>query len=131
MSSATVVLKVNQGEPEDQRLVFHEPGHCVIGRAQDCDVRLPMDFAHSDVSRHHCLFEIDPPHVRVRDLGSRNGTFVNGELIGRRLPQQAAEVADAGRGPSRTLHTGDEVRVGITFVRVAVMDEDIEPDYCL
>lgn len=46
-----------------------------IGRAEDCDLRLRNRF----VSRHHCeLIVDDRDHVvRVRDLGSQNGTFVN------------------------------------------------------
>lgn len=47
----------------------------VIGRAADCDLRLPSQF----VSRHHCELLVDHREhaVRVRDLGSQNGTFVN------------------------------------------------------
>ena len=47
----------------------------VIGRAEDCHLQLPSRF----VSRHHCeLIVDDRDHlVRVRDLGSQNGTFVN------------------------------------------------------
>jgi predicted component of type VI protein secretion system len=33
------------------------------------------------VSRHHCVFSIDDFSVRLRDLGSTNGTLVNGERI--------------------------------------------------
>ena len=47
----------------------------VIGRADDCSLRLDSKF----VSRHHCELIIDEREkaVRVRDLGSQNGTFVN------------------------------------------------------
>ena len=33
------------------------------------------------VSRHHCVLLVDGDTVFVRDLGSRNGTFVNGDRI--------------------------------------------------
>jgi predicted component of type VI protein secretion system len=33
------------------------------------------------VSRHHCVFSVDDFSVRLRDLGSTNGTLVNGERI--------------------------------------------------
>jgi pSer/pThr/pTyr-binding forkhead associated (FHA) protein len=49
----------------------------VIGRAEDCDVRPESD----RVSRHHCVFKVDEYTVRIRDLGSKNGTFVNGHAI--------------------------------------------------
>src|SRR5438105_4645102 len=82
--SLEVTLVVNQGTSEERELVFDKQARIVVGRAEDCQVCLPTDYAHSDVSRHHCEFEITPPRIRVRDLGSRNGTFVNGEKIGQR-----------------------------------------------
>ncbi len=49
----------------------------LVGREQDCHLRPNSD----SVSRHHCVFVIDDYTVRLRDLGSTNGTRVNGELI--------------------------------------------------
>lgn len=49
----------------------------LIGREQDCQLRPNSDM----VSRHHCVFSIDDFSVRLRDLGSTNGTLVNGERI--------------------------------------------------
>ena len=34
--------------------------------------------------RRHCLLDINPPDIRVRDFGSLNGTYVNGTMIGQR-----------------------------------------------
>jgi len=34
------------------------------------------------------LLDINPPDIRVRDFGSKNGTFVNGEKIGQREAYQ-------------------------------------------
>jgi pSer/pThr/pTyr-binding forkhead associated (FHA) protein len=50
----------------------------LIGRAEDCDLRLEGDF----VSRHHCILLLDEYTLRLRDLGSKNGTFVNGRRVG-------------------------------------------------
>lgn len=47
----------------------------LVGREQDCDLRPNSEM----VSRHHCVFSVDEYTVRVRDLGSTNGTLVNGE----------------------------------------------------
>lgn len=47
----------------------------LVGREQDCDLRPNSEM----VSRHHCVFSVDDFTVRVRDLGSTNGTLVNGE----------------------------------------------------
>jgi pSer/pThr/pTyr-binding forkhead associated (FHA) protein len=49
----------------------------LIGREQDCQLRPNSEL----VSRHHCVFTVDDFAVRVRDLGSTNGTLVNDERI--------------------------------------------------
>ena len=47
----------------------------MIGRSEDAQFCLPQD---RFFSRHHCILEIAPPQCFLRDLGSTNGTFVNG-----------------------------------------------------
>lgn len=49
----------------------------LVGREQDCHLRPNSDL----VSRHHCVFSIDDYAVRLRDLGSTNGTRVNGKPL--------------------------------------------------
>lgn len=49
----------------------------LIGREQDCQLRPNSEM----VSRHHCVFSLDDYSVRLRDLGSTNGTLVNGVRI--------------------------------------------------
>lgn len=49
----------------------------LVGREQDCQLRPASD----SVSRHHCVFTVDDFSVRLRDLGSTNGTFVNGQRV--------------------------------------------------
>ena len=49
----------------------------VIGRREDCDLRIPL----GDVSRKHCRLIIDGENIRVEDLGSSNGTYRNGERV--------------------------------------------------
>ena len=127
MNSMRVSLTVPRGSVDGAEYVFEEPGRCIIGRAEDCDIRVPLDYLHADVSRHHCLLEIDPPSIRVRDLGSRNGTFVNGEMIGRRPIQQAAEGADVNAA-ARELKDGDEILVGNTVFQVGVAPPSGIPD---
>ena len=50
----------------------------LIGRADDCDVQIESEF----VSAHHCVVLLDEYTLRLRDLGSKNGTYVNGRKIG-------------------------------------------------
>ena len=117
--SAKVKLIVTAGKLQGREFVFGDRTTCTVGRAGDCYLRLPDDYL--TVSRHHCVFEIDPPEVRVRDIGSRNGTFVNGVKIGQRGERQDPEGAARMRWPERRLHEGDEVRVGDTALRVDVL----------
>lgn len=49
----------------------------VIGRSRECTLRAGSDA----ISRHHCLILRTADGYTVRDLGSRNGTFVNAERI--------------------------------------------------
>lgn len=121
MDASTVTLTVGPGETDERRYEFGERTTRVLGRSRDCDPRLPDDNQHTTVSRHHCLIDINPPDVRIRDFGSRNGTFVNGEKIGQREPGQSPEeAADATSPPERDLRDGDEIRIGTTVVRVSV-----------
>ena len=49
----------------------------VVGRDTECDIILEGQ----SVSRRHCLLELTPRGLRIRDLGSKNGTLVNATLI--------------------------------------------------
>jgi pSer/pThr/pTyr-binding forkhead associated (FHA) protein len=117
MIPARITLTLAQNERE---FVFEEPAECVIGRAADCDIQIPADEEHADVSRHHCVLEIHPPHIQVRDLGSTNGTFVNGRLVGQRPPHQPAEESGLWPSSARALNNGDELRIGNTIFHVVV-----------
>ncbi len=48
-----------------------------VGRREDCDLRIPV----GDVSRKHCRLVLSADNVRIQDLGSSNGTFVNGQQV--------------------------------------------------
>ena len=117
--TARVTLTVVEGESPGREYVFSGRVIGTVGRSRDCLVQLPNNMLHMNVSRHHCQLEVDPPRVWVRDLGSRNGTFVNGEPIGQRSRGQEAECAAAPDFPLCRLHEGDELRVGDTVFRVA------------
>jgi hypothetical protein len=69
-------LKVLDGKHSGQEVPV--PGNrFFIGRAEDCQLRPGSDL----VSRHHCVLLIDEGYVGVRDLGSKNGTYVNAERV--------------------------------------------------
>jgi pSer/pThr/pTyr-binding forkhead associated (FHA) protein len=125
MSPTRVILEVKDDTFPEKELIFTNHAHCVLGRAEDCDIRFPRDELHRDVSRHHCELDVDPPTIRVRDLGSRNGTYVNGRKIGQQDDTEQPEAARASAAAAAELHAGDELRVGGTIFRVAIDDPDL------
>ena len=82
--------------------------------------RLPNDEAHKTISRHHCLIDINPPDIRVRDFGSLNGTFVNDEKIGQRKRGQSLKEAKETVFPEYDLKEGDVITLGDTGFRVGI-----------
>jgi pSer/pThr/pTyr-binding forkhead associated (FHA) protein len=72
-----VILTLKNEDGVTEEFTFQQPASCLLGRSRDCTWQSHSAF----VSRRHCLFRIDPPFVSVRDLGSLNGTYVNGERI--------------------------------------------------
>ncbi len=87
-------------EPAAERATFVVDGECTIGRAGGCQITLPGDTFVSQV--HARAFERDG-HLYVEDLGSTNGTILNGQPI---------------TGPTR-LQRGDRVHIGSTEIEVA------------
>jgi hypothetical protein len=96
MNSPKITLTVTNGSLEGTEYRFEELAECIVGRADDCEIRLPQDRMHMNVSRHHCAFAIDPPAVWVRDLHSHNGTYLNGKNIAE-VPQIHANDNDEPR----------------------------------
>ncbi len=74
----------------------------IIGRSSDLDMVLVEDM----VSRRHAKISSSDADVFIQDMGSTNGTFVNGEKI-------------AGRA---LLHEGDRILVGTSIIKVVAVD---------
>lgn len=70
-----VILKVTKGELSGKEFAYSEKEQLFVGRQEDCAIMLPD----KSVSRYHCMLEVTPPYVTVRDFGSLNGTFLNGK----------------------------------------------------
>ena len=117
---ARATLKVTQGRLEQPEYVFDERTSCIIGRSRDCRPRIPNEEPHLTISRAHCLLDINPPDVRVRDFGSLNGTYVNGIKIGQREKGMTAEEAAGLEFPEHDLKDGDEIRIGKVAFRVSI-----------
>jgi pSer/pThr/pTyr-binding forkhead associated (FHA) protein len=71
-----VQLIVVQGKPEGKTIPLQGPTF-KIGRGENCNLRPNSE----QVSREHSEFSITAEGVTIRDLGSRNGTLVNGKAL--------------------------------------------------
>jgi len=96
-----VQLVVVQGKPEGKTITLAGP-KIKIGRGEGCHLRPNSD----QVSREHAEFEVGAEAVTVRDLGSRNGTDVNGKRL--------------ANDQVYTLKNGDLVKVGSLTFAVAI-----------
>lgn len=61
----------------------------IVGRAEPAELVL----AGGTVSRRHCRFDLDGDHLRLADLGSTNGTFVDGERVSEAVLEDGARIA--------------------------------------
>ena len=74
------------------------PGETLVGRGGDCDIFL----GDVTVSRHHAKLSVEDDALSIEDLGSTNGTYVNGS-----------------RADASDLDAGDELIVGKFHLIVA------------
>ncbi|NET06267.1 MAG: protein kinase [Symploca sp. SIO2B6] len=123
---AKVILTVTAGSLKGQEFEFSDRTTCIIGRANDCYLQLPNDEHHKTISRYHCLLDISPPAIRVRDLGSLHGTYVNGKIIGQRQSFQTPEEGAQIHFPEYDLSQGDEIKLGKTVFRVNIEGDNFE-----
>ena len=85
-----------------QFLVF--PGHTlVVGRGNKCDMVIPG----SHLSRRHAEISVEGNHLRIKDLGSANGTFLNEVQI-----------------HNATANNGDRLRLDVYSFRIVAPDTD-------
>jgi pSer/pThr/pTyr-binding forkhead associated (FHA) protein len=99
-----VKLLVVHGRPEGKSFLF-PPGEFLFGRGSECHIQPNSDW----VSRQHCLLRVELEAVSVRDLGSRNGTLVNGQRV-------------VGERP---LNHGDQLQVGPLVFEIRLDDAPV------
>ena len=86
-----VKLKVLKGSKAGT--VWPVNGHqLLIGRGEDCDLRPRND----NISRRHCVIRVTDSQILVQDLGSKNGTFINGERIASEQGLKAGDTISVG-----------------------------------
>ena len=101
-----VTLRVVAGPQMGRVFTFEQHDTFLIGRSEDSHFCLPQD---RFFSRHHCILEIAPPQIFLRDLGSTNGTFVNGIRV---------ETAH--------LKSGDRIQGGETVLEVEIRSDSYD-----
>ena len=112
-----VILKIIEGNLKGEEFVFDEKGLCLIGRSADCALQIPKE-KDMKISRRHCLLILDPPSVRIRDLGSRNGTYVNSEAL---KPGVVSSEPEKESPVDRVLKDKDVVEIGECVFYVEIL----------
>lgn len=100
-STRPLALRFISGKFQGSEYALPDSGEMLVGRSGDVQIVLSEDM----VSRRHARIAYDGQRITIEDLGSTNGTFVNGEKIKR---------AD--------LKEGDRVLIGSSIFKVVYAD---------
>ncbi len=102
MSDVQFALRFISGKYQGGEFPLKEEREIIIGRSSELDMVLVEDM----VSRQHARISTNTAGVRIEDLGSTNGTFVNGEKI-----------------KEASLTEGDRVLIGTSIIKVINADD--------
>ena len=95
MDVKLVMLKANG----QQKVIPLKGSVTVLGRAQDCDIRIPIE----SCSRRQCELRIEGDQLQFKDLGSSNGTLLNNNRV-----------------EEATLKAGDKLTIGPIVLTVQI-----------
>lgn len=96
-----LALRFISGKYQGGEFPLPEAGEVVIGRSSELDMVLVEDM----VSRRHAKISVENGEIFLEDLGSTNGSFVNGEKITR-----------------TKLAEGDRILIGTSIIKVVTSD---------
>ncbi len=108
--AAKVKLQILNDIAAGDFYLFSEETECLIGRTPDCTIRFPQSTDYVGLSNRHCLLEIDPPLIWLRDLGSATGTFINDKQIG------------TSKDGLNLVRDGDVIHAGPMMVKVEISE---------
>ena len=95
-----LLLEVIEGASTGKSVRLNSGQHITVGRTIASEFVVPDQ----RIGRHHFWIEVTPYECRIHDPGSRNGTFLNGQMI-----------TDA------VLRDGDTINIGSSAIRVTIM----------
>lgn len=99
-----IILTVIAGPHKGLEFSFDRHDTFLVGRSKHAHFQLPAK--DKFFSRIHFMMEVNPPQCRLIDMGSHNGTFVNGEKV-----------------LAVDLRAGDQIRAGHTVLRVQLVED--------
>jgi pSer/pThr/pTyr-binding forkhead associated (FHA) protein len=104
-----LTLTIAKGLPQPKDFSFDQHELFVLGRSRECTCSIPDD---PFLSKVHFIIEFNPPEAVLQDLGSKNGTYVNG----------VRHTAERGCGdpPRVSLKHGDVITAGSAEIRLAL-----------
>src|SRR5437763_7123321 len=106
-----IILNVVAGPHKGLEFSFDRHDTFLVGRSKHAHFQLPAKDRY--FSRIHFMMEVNPPQCRLIDMGSHNGTYVNGQRV-----------------LSSELRDGDEIRDGHTVLSLTVQpgaDHAVQP----
>jgi len=98
-SISEVTLRFLEGENEGVEIRVNPPRQLTIGRGEECDIFL----GEKKISRKHCSIFVEANGIKVVDLQSTNGTYVNKKKV-----------------IETKLQNEDKIQVGTTVVQVSI-----------
>ncbi|MEM7138963.1 MAG: DUF4388 domain-containing protein [Myxococcota bacterium] len=96
-----LALRFISGKYQGGEFPLPDDGEIVIGRSSELDMVLVEDM----VSRRHAKISVETGNIFLEDLGSTNGSFVNGEKVTR-----------------TKLAEGDRILIGTSIIKVVASD---------
>ncbi len=123
---STITLTITTGKLTGKQYLFDTRTTCLIGRNDDCYLSIPCDIDRR-ISRYHCLLDINPPDIKIKDLGSLNGTYINNQKIGGRQSGQSPEEARNLNFPEYDLQNGDQITIGDIVFSVSIKTIQPQP----
>ena len=110
-----VTLTIVEGPHRGQVYVSDDRPVITIGRSPECTLCLSGPPEDMLISRRHCLIGVYADHVEIRDLESRNGTYLNGQRLGFPTKGERSTIF------RRPLKDGDQIALGTTLMQVGLM----------